>query len=176
MSAEYKPTADHPSWMLAELIPVASEEPIAHHLADILGRQLMLYAEASASVKAEQSNLSRTDFKALTYIAELEPLPTGYLAQLMGMSHGGVTAVINRLEEGGFIRRDRCMHDRRLVMLTVAVESSIDLTFPDHVMQSLAEVSKDFSSEQLTDIHRFLEHCIDRLRQDTRSWLAGNEQ
>lgn len=176
MVVDQKLAVDHPSWRPTPRISGGIDESMANDLADMLGKQLVLYAEASASVKAEQSNLSRVDFKALAYVAEFEPLPTGHLAQLMGLSHGGVTAIINRLEEQGFIRRDRSVKDRRLVMLTLALESGIDLVFPDHVRRALADASRGFNTEQLLDIRQFLERCIHVLQRDTRSWLISKEQ
>ncbi|SUV88311.1 marR family transcriptional regulator [Bordetella pertussis] len=62
---------------------------------------------ASQAAMAERLGLSLTELKALDLVLEFDALPTGQLGQLLGISWGGATALINRLEAAGYVQRGR---------------------------------------------------------------------
>lgn len=61
--------------------------------------------------------LSPTDHKHLDLISREGPLSAGRLAQLTGLTTGAVTALVDRLEDAGFVRRRRDPADRRGVLV-----------------------------------------------------------
>src|SRR6516225_10610640 len=62
---------------------------------------------------ADRYGLNRTDMRALDIVSAAGPLaPTG-LARRLGFTTGGVTAVLDRLEHAGYIRRRPDPRDRR---------------------------------------------------------------
>jgi DNA-binding MarR family transcriptional regulator len=68
---------------------------------------------------AQQLGLSASDSQFLTLLETHGPLTPGRLAELSRLTTGTVTGVLDRLEKGGYIRRDRDAHDRRKVIVTL---------------------------------------------------------
>lgn len=61
--------------------------------------------------------LNPTDGKCLSVLRETGALTAGELAELIGLTTGAVTGVIDRLEQRGFVRRVADPHDRRRVIV-----------------------------------------------------------
>ena len=61
-------------------------------IALMLGRQFAVYNAACQAALAEKLEIPLADLKALELVMEFDALPTGQLAQLMGISSGGATA------------------------------------------------------------------------------------
>lgn len=141
-------------------------------LAVIIGRRLSLYMDAHLSSLAEENGIPLMDFKALAYIVEFQSLPTGQLVRLMGLSPGGTTALINRLEAGGFITRDRDKYDRRVVALKPIAERCAGLVFSgDGLARHIAAASEFCDEPGLEGIRDFLTCFLNGLKVDTQSWL-----
>src|SRR6202012_1970858 len=83
------------------------QQSVLDDIALMLGQQFAVYTAVWQSGMAEKLGLPIAAMQALDLIVELDALPTGQLAQLMGISSGGTTALVNRLEAGGFVQRDR---------------------------------------------------------------------
>ena len=84
-------------------------------------------AATTQAAIAEKLGLSLTELKALELVQEFEALPTGQLGQLMGISWGGTTALINRLEAKGLLRRGKSPSDRRKQTLEQFPLDSLDM-------------------------------------------------
>lgn len=84
-------------------------------------RRLVAERERLAQQYAAQNGLSSTDFRALIHISESEldkaPLAAGGLRNLLNMSAGAATYVVDRLVGTGYVRRDADPADRRKVVL-----------------------------------------------------------
>jgi DNA-binding MarR family transcriptional regulator len=72
---------------------------------------------------AQRVGLGGSDLQFLSLLGNHGPLTPGRLAALTGLSTGTVTGVIDRLENGGYVRRDRDATDRRKVLVTPVPES-----------------------------------------------------
>jgi DNA-binding MarR family transcriptional regulator len=66
---------------------------------------------------ADLLGLNRTDMRCLELLYAPEPLSPGELATAAGMTTGGVTTAIDRLERAGYVRRERDNADRRRVIV-----------------------------------------------------------
>jgi DNA-binding MarR family transcriptional regulator len=66
---------------------------------------------------AERLGLNITDHKCLDFISEYGPVTAGHLAEFTGLTTGAITAVIDRLEHGGYVLRERDATDRRRVLI-----------------------------------------------------------
>src|SRR5687768_2886836 len=64
---------------------------------------------------AEAAGLHQTDQECLDLLDWAEPLTAGELARHLGLTSGAVTGLIDRLEAGGWVRRERDPSDRRRV-------------------------------------------------------------
>jgi len=52
-------------------------------------------------------------------VALTGPMTAGELARATGLTTASITGVLDRLEEGGFVRRERDPHDRRRVIVNL---------------------------------------------------------
>ena len=66
--------------------------------------------------------VNRTDGRCLDVIQQTGRISAGELAERAGLTSGSVTAVIDRLEAKGFVRRVADPEDRRKVLLEVTEE------------------------------------------------------
>jgi len=143
-------------------------------MAMMLCRQFSVYTAPRQAAMAEALQLPLADYKALELIMELEALPTGQLAHLLGISSGGTTALINRLEAGGYVIRDRHPLDRRVIVIRPvhtrcqAVEAILH-----QVSRDLADRTGRYDLEQLESVHEFLALCMRGFRKDTLQWLES---
>jgi DNA-binding MarR family transcriptional regulator len=66
-------------------------------------------------VVADRLGLNATDVQGLNVLTLAGPVTAGQLAQLTGLTTGAVTRMVDRLEQAGFVRRERDTADRRRV-------------------------------------------------------------
>jgi DNA-binding transcriptional ArsR family regulator len=71
-------------------------------------------------MSAERIGINATDLNCLNIVALTGHLTAGELAAQTGLTTASITAVLDRLEEGGFVRRGRDPHDRRRVMVELS--------------------------------------------------------
>ncbi|SUA93151.1 MarR family winged helix-turn-helix transcriptional regulator [Pandoraea pulmonicola] len=133
-----------------------------------LGRRLAVYTALYHAALAEQLGLNVTDLNALDLILELESITAGQLAELMGVSSGGITTVIDRLERAGFVEREKNPHDRRMVMVHPIEERCAQIEqFLSSVSRELTAVSAAYDHSELAAIHDFLVQSIRTLKSET---------
>lgn len=133
-----------------------------------LGRRLAVYTALYHSALAEQLGLNVTDLNALDLILELESITAGQLAELMGVSSGGITTVIDRLERAGFVEREKNPHDRRMVMIhPIEARCAQIEQFLSSVSRELTAVSAAYDHSELAAIHDFLVQSIRTLKSET---------
>ena len=70
-------------------------------------------------VSAERIGINATDLNCLNIVALAGPMTAGELARETGLTTASITGVLDRLEEGGFVRRERDPKDRRRVIVTL---------------------------------------------------------
>lgn len=76
---------------------------------------------------AEFAGLHHTDWECLDVLDWSGPVSAGVLAEKLGLTTGAVTGVLDRLEQGGWVRRERDPDDRRRVIVTPVWERAADL-------------------------------------------------
>src|SRR5580704_7176471 len=85
---------------------------------------LMSRARASLlsglDARLEQCGLSAMQFAVLKHLAHGDAGTAADLCRVMHYDGGSMTRVLDRLEERGLLRRERCREDRRVVYLRVA--------------------------------------------------------
>ncbi len=101
-----------------------------------LGRQSqiqVLRTVTNMQLIASRAGINVTDMQCLGLLTLEGSMTPSQIAQTMGISKGGaVTAMIDRLERGGYLRRARDPHDRRKVLVELVVGGT--------PFQSLAEL------------------------------------
>ncbi len=107
---------------------------------------------------ADQVGQHPTDLECLDFLLLSGPSTAGKLSELTGLTTGAVTAMIDRLEKAGYVRRTRDEHDRRKVIV-VPNETKIYSELAPFSMSmgvALETLSKEFSEDELEIILRFL--------------------
>lgn len=114
--------------------------------------------------------LGGTDLQALIAVmdAELlgEPLTPGRLGEQLNLSSGAVTALVDRLERAGHLRRDRDLTDRRKILLHYAERgAAVAMEFFRPLGARTDTVMAGFSDAELEIVHRFMVGMSASLRQ-----------
>ena len=107
----------------------------------------------------EDVGLNPTDLGSLCLLLLHGPATAGRLADLTGLTTGAVTGVIDRLEAGGFVRRQIDPADRRKVIVVPdrqRVDRDLFPHFPSLERAAADEFYDDFSVAQLELIAAFL--------------------
>jgi MarR family 2-MHQ and catechol resistance regulon transcriptional repressor len=98
------------------------------------------------------SGLTPSQFGALETLYHLGPMCPGELSMKLLKSGGNITLVIDNLEKQGLVQRERDIHDRRMitVSLTPAGRELISRVFPAHMAVIVAEMNCLTAEEQKT--------------------------
>jgi len=107
----------------------------------------------------EDVGLNPTDIGSLCLLLLHGPAPAGRVAELTGLTTGAVTGVIDRLERGGFVRREVDAGDRRKVIVVPdagRVDRDLFPHFPSLQRAAADEFYADFSVAELQLIGAFL--------------------
>jgi DNA-binding MarR family transcriptional regulator len=125
---------------------------------------------------ADQVKLNITDHKCLDILGREGPLTAGQVADITGLTTGAVTGVIDRLEQGGYVWRDRDPNDRRRVIvkqINAKVEEKLGPLF-GHFNEQLNLVLKNYTSDELALLLRFNREGIQVLK-DAVTWLREKD-
>ena len=111
-----------------------------------------------SKVIADLAGQHPTDLECLDFLLLSGPSTAGKLAELTGLTTGAVTAMIDRLERAGYVKRTRDKQDRRKVIVAPN-ETKIYAELAPYSMPmgvALENLSKEFSENELEVILRFL--------------------
>lgn len=131
-------------------------------------RSYSLESHRLAEVFAELHGVHHTDLRALVAVLHAEqrgtPLTPGELGAAVGLSSGATTAVIDRLERTGHLRRLRDDPDRRRVHLRYDPAGlALAQDFFRPVGERSNAVMDQFSDAELAAVARFLRAMNDML-------------
>src|SRR5882757_4036886 len=84
----------------------------------LVGRELGAHSTIFNAVIAERLKLSLSDLRAWDLLLLHGPLSHGKFARMIGLSGGAVTALVDRLERAGAVRRQVDPNDRRRIIIT----------------------------------------------------------
>jgi DNA-binding MarR family transcriptional regulator len=121
-------------------------------------RRMIAAAVLYSHQVAERLGLGPSDAQFMTLLDVHGPLTPGRLAELTGLKTGTVTGVLDRLENAGFVRRDRDPGDRRKVIVSLD-QAQIDAKVNPHYAgqaQWLTELLGRYDDGQLALIDDFM--------------------
>lgn len=106
---------------------------------------------------AGKAGLNVTDLQCLNLLSLDGPVTPGRLAQAMGITTGGaITAVVDRLEKAGYVRRTRDPNDRRRVIVELVPEATAPIgDYFEPIAQSVQARFAGYSDEQLRTLLDF---------------------
>jgi DNA-binding MarR family transcriptional regulator len=116
---------------------------------------------------ADRLGLNPTDHKVMSILERIGPLPAGEIARQTGLATPSVTALLDRLERRGFVRRRQDPTDRRRVIVEPTDEGIARfMPFFAARRDSLARLYAAYTVDELAVILDFLERSTARLRDD----------
>src|SRR5216683_6433700 len=135
------------------------------------GSLMQLMGQAAA----DRIGINATDLNCLNLLSFSGQMTAGQLAKATGLSTASITGVIDRLEETGFVRRERDAADRRRVVVRLVTERALrdvaSVFLPMvRAWQGLAEQYSDEELRLIVDFYGQMEHVlrehITRLREE----------
>jgi DNA-binding MarR family transcriptional regulator len=139
---------------------MSSDNPIARAAVAEVQRELRsLTTEIDRldGLAAERFGLNRTDLRALDLIRLTGVLSPTALAQALGFTTGGVTTVIDRLEEAGYVRRETDGADRRrLVLKANSAVSDREAEIFGDLIRETEQLIASYGDSELATISDFL--------------------
>jgi DNA-binding MarR family transcriptional regulator len=163
-------------------------EPIGSGLADAgRGERAELTEEFLASLRrsgalmqllgqeaADRIGINATDLNCLNLLSFSGQMTAGQLAKATGLSTASITGVIDRLEEAGFVRRERDAADRRRVVVRLVTERALRDVAPIFLpmVRAWQQIAARYTDDELRLIAAFygqvegvLREHIGRLRE-----------
>jgi DNA-binding MarR family transcriptional regulator len=128
--------------------------------------QLLVRATALSRLAAKQvsSELTRTEASMLNSL-RTEARRITDLADIEGLAQPTTTLLVNRLEQRGWVRRERQSHDGRVVMVCLTSAGSVVIEeyrsrFSDALFSALVEVATEEEIDSLISATETLEALI----------------
>ncbi len=127
------------------------------HLLRAITVELDLFGAAFAG----EHGLHPTDLRALISLLDADraglTATPGWLGGQLGLNSASVTALIDRLEGAGHIRRVRDTADRRRVLLVIEPSAvAMGLAFFGPLITQLVASMRQFDAAELATVRRFL--------------------
>ena len=125
------------------------------------GSLMQLMGQAAA----DRIGINATDLNCLNLLSFSGQMTAGQLAKATGLTTASITAVIDRLEEAGFVRRERDAADRRRVVVRLVTERAVrevaSVFLPlVQAWQQLAERYTDDELRLIVDFYGQLEQVL----------------
>jgi DNA-binding MarR family transcriptional regulator len=94
--------------------PVTTADRIVLEMRKFIAAAIFFNAQA-----AEKVGIGLTDMQVVHMLQLYGPSTPGRLAVWTGLSSGGITVALDRLEKAGYLRRERNPSDRRSLIITL---------------------------------------------------------
>src|SRR5712692_7396157 len=137
-------------------------EPFAS--ADVRPERAQLASEFGAAIRrtgslmqlmgqaaADRIGINATDLNCLNILSFSGHMTAGELARATGLTTASITGVIDRLEEAGYVSRERDPSDRRRVVVTLALDQAMrnvaSVFLP--VLRDWREMAARYSDDEL---------------------------
>jgi DNA-binding MarR family transcriptional regulator len=125
-------------------------------------REYTSAVDAVNQIIAERMGINRTDHRVLEIVARRGPIAAGDLAKEGHLTTGAVTAVLDRLELAGYVKRIRDTDDRRRVLVEETPEGvEKAMRYYQPYINASFEAMAKYSAEELTVIRDFMRAAAD---------------
>src|SRR5216684_8392462 len=116
------------AWNVPWAEPWAATEPERAELAASFGaaiRKTGSLMQLMNMAAADRIGINATDLNCLNILSFSGQMTAGELARATGLTTASITGVIDRLEEAGYVSRERDPSDRRRVVVTLALDQAM---------------------------------------------------
>ena len=118
---------------------------------------------------ADRIGINATDLNCLNILSFSGRMTAGELARATGLTTASITGVIDRLEEAGYVSRERDPNDRRRVVVTLSLDQAMrnvaSVFLP--IMRDWRELAARYSDDEL----RLIVDFYSRMEQVFRAHL-----
>src|SRR5580658_5577894 len=117
------------------------------------GSLMNVMSQAAADI----IGLNATDLNCLNILSFSGSLTAGELAKATGLTTASITGVVDRLEAAGFVTRERDLHDRRRVVVSLVLEKAVSDVAPVFapMVADWQDLARGYSDDELQLIVRF---------------------
>jgi len=99
---------------------------------------------------SEIVGIHSTDIRCLDFLNEVHSSTAGDLAKITGLTTGAITAVIDRLEKAGFVKRETDRSDRRKIIVRLIVRNPNNLKLSCNLFtKQIPNILSKYSTEEL---------------------------
>jgi DNA-binding MarR family transcriptional regulator len=111
---------------------------------------------------ANRLGINRTDLHLIDLLRSSGPLTASQLARAIGLTSGGLSIALDRLERLNYIRRSQHPDDRRSVLIEATdVLTPLETELFSPLAAQMRKLLKTYTREQLLTIKHYLEHASD---------------
>lgn len=129
-------------------------------------------------VVAEKLGLGATDSRALNILGEMGPLSAGELAEATGLTTGAVTGMVDRLEQGGWVRREADPRDRRKVIIHPVADPDRDRAVEglfESLGRSFGQLAQKYDERELALVLDFVSSATEMMLAETKKLREQSE-
>lgn len=125
--------ASEHDWDMPWIEAIGDGRPERKRLAAAFGegfRKTNSLMQLMGQAAADRIGLNATDLNCLNILSFSGELTAGELARATGLTTASITGVADRLEEAGYVRRERDPRDRRRVVIRLVLERALQDVAP----------------------------------------------
>jgi DNA-binding MarR family transcriptional regulator len=117
------------------------------------GSLMVLMTQAAA----DRIGINATDLNCLNILSFSGQLTAGELARATGLTTASITGVVDRLEQAGFVRRERDAQDRRRVVIHLDAERALSTIAPvfGPMLGAMQRLADQYTDDELRLIVEF---------------------
>jgi len=167
------PGGSEHDWDMPWIEAIGSGPPERKQLAAEFGagfRKTTSLIQLMGQAAADRIGLNATDLNCLNILSFSGEMTAGELARETGLTTASITGVADRLEDAGYVRRERDPRDRRRVVIRLVLESALRDVAPVFLPLILGwqAVVTQYSDDEL----RLIVEFYDQMEQVIRTHLA----
>ncbi len=165
--------AGQQGWDLPWAEPFGTGRPERAKLAEEFGagtRRTGSLFQLLGQAAADRIGINATDLNCLNILSFSGETTAGELARATGLTTASITGVADRLEEAGFVRRERDPRDRRRVVIRLVLERALSDVAP--VFLPMVRDWQQMADRYTDDELRLIVEFYGRMEQVLRTHLA----
>ncbi|MFJ5751915.1 MarR family winged helix-turn-helix transcriptional regulator [Peribacillus frigoritolerans] len=159
---------------------MSSDNRLNSALLESLTHRLQRYGMRSVLFQqnmAQKIGVSHTDLKSAEILNETGPITAGELSKITGLSTGSVTALINRLEKSGYVKRERDQLDGRKVMIVPIPERQEQIkSHYQKLSMATKELCSAYNEQELILINQFVEEITKIVDKENDRLMSERER
>src|SRR5258708_17814428 len=165
--------AGQQGWDLPWAEPFGTGRPERAKLAEEFGagtRRTGSLFQLLGQAAADRIGINATDLNCLNILSFSGETTAGELARATGLTTASITGVADRLEEAGFVRRERDPRDRRRVVIRLVLERALSDVAPVFLpmVRDWQQMADPYTDDEL----RLIVEFYGRMEQVLRTHLA----